>query len=145
MISINSIEFVRRAKARYCRFVDTKDWESFGTLFVDEPTIRMYDPSGGLIASFDRREDYISAAKAFVEGGQTIHQLHNDEIDHLSETDIGATWSMEDLLVFPKPRADQPLRLNGFGHFHERWTLGDGGWRIARLELRRTILEITHR
>lgn len=145
MNATSPTESVRRAKARYCRFVDTKDWQSFRTLFVDRPTIRVYDPTGGLVATFDTREEYIVAASSFVEGGHTIHQLHNDEIDQVSDTEIAAIWSMEDLLVFPAPRADQPLRFNGFGHYHETWTLGPAGWRIARLELRRTILDIKHR
>lgn len=141
----NPIDSVRRAKARYCRFVDTKDWPSFGALFIDRPMIHVFDTVGELIAAFDTREDYVAAAKVFVEGGQTIHQLHNDEVDQISNVEISAIWSMEDVLVFSNPRADQPLRQNGFGFYHETWTFSPAGWRIAKLELRRTILDITHR
>jgi hypothetical protein len=30
-----------------------------------------------------------------------------------------------------------------YGHYHETWVQSAEGWRIARLQLRRTILEIT--
>lgn len=141
--ALSNIEQVRRAKARYCRFVDTGRWSELAALFEPAPLIRMLDPDGAVIASFDEVEPFIAVTRHFLEGARSIHQVHNDEIDQVSATEISAIWSMEDLIQFPSPAPGRPVRLNGYGHYHEVWRLGDEGWRIATLELRRTILDVT--
>jgi SnoaL-like domain len=140
---IDPIEQVRRGKARYCRFVDTRQWDELAALFVPEPTIEMLDPDGNTIAAFSRREEFASVVRNFLDGARSSHHLHNAEIDIVSEREITAIWAMEDIVVNPAPRADQPARLHGYGHYHETWVHSAEGWRIARLQLRRTILEIT--
>jgi len=137
----SSIEQVRRAKARYCRFVDTKNWTGFAELLEPDVVVRMFDPAGTTIVSFDDRDSYVKICDTSLVGAQTIHQVHNDEIDQISDTEISATWSMEDMIIFGPSTAGQPARMHGFGYYHELWRFRDGEWRIARLELRRTILE----
>lgn len=139
-----AIEQVRRAKARYCRFVDTKRWGDLAGLFIDNPQIRIFDPDGQSIAEFDTRDAFVTAARILLEGAQSSHHVHNDEIDLVSVTEIAAIWAMEDIIVVRAPRPGQPSRLHGYGHYHECWTLTQEGWRIARLELRRTVLTITN-
>lgn len=48
-----------------------------------------------------------------------------------------------DCLIFPPTADTRPASIHGYGHYHESWEFEDGQWRIAKLELRRTILEIT--
>lgn len=139
----NPIDEVRRAKARYCRFIDTQQWDKFAALLIPEPRIRMFDPEGNEIATFDRRDAFIAAARAFLEGARSSHQIHNDEIDLVSDGEISAVWAMEDVVVNAAPRPDQPARMHGYGHYYETWTLTPAGWRIARLDLTRTILDIS--
>jgi len=137
-------EQVRRAKARYCRFIDTRELEEFAELLEPDVEVRVFGTDGLLIASFDDRDGYMDAVRAHIDGAQTIHQIHNDEIDQVSETVISAIWSMEDVIVFPTAVAGSPARIQGYGHYHELWRLGPDGWRLARMELRRTILEVTN-
>jgi hypothetical protein len=35
---MDGIEAIRRLKARYCRFLDTKDWDGYRQLFTDDVT-----------------------------------------------------------------------------------------------------------
>ena len=146
MYSKTPAEQVRTAKAQYCRYVDTKQWEPFAALFVANPEIHIYDAADQLIISFDARDAFIAACRGYLEGAQSIHQVHNEELTQLSETGMHAIWSMEDCVIFPQAEADadpRPARHHGYGHYHETWVLSDGAWRIGRMELRRTILEIT--
>ena len=49
-------------------------------------------------------------------------------------------------MILPEADASvdpRPARHHGFGHYHETWVLEDGAWPMARMELRRTILEVT--
>ncbi len=64
-------------------------------------------------------------------------------VDQISDTEISAIWSMEDMLIFAKSSPDQPGRMHGYGHYYELWRRGPEGWRIARIDLRRTILEFS--
>lgn len=139
----NTVEQIRRAKALYCRFVDTRQWTQFSELLEPKVQIRVFDPAGDIVSSFDDRDTYLGRVLEFLHGSQTIHQVHNDEIDLVSDAEVSGIWSMEDLIIWPKPNSGQPARLHGYGHYHDLWRLGPQGWRIARLELRRTILEIT--
>ncbi len=51
------MEQVRRGKARYCRCVDTRQWDELAALFVPEPTIEMLDPDGNTIAALAGGKD----------------------------------------------------------------------------------------
>ena len=65
---LDLFEQVRNAKARYCRFVDTRQWAAFAELLVPSPEIRMFDPAGEVIASFDNREAFVASAEGFLAG-----------------------------------------------------------------------------
>lgn len=146
MTTMTPFDQVRTSKARYCRFVDTKQWDAFSALFVAAPEILVYDATDQLIVSFDARDAYVEACRGYLEGAQSSHQVHNDELAQVSDTEIRAIWSMEDCVIFPEADAGatpRPARHHGYGHYHETWVLEDGAWLIARIELRRTILEIT--
>lgn len=132
---------VRRAKARYCRFIDTRQWDDFAALLLPDVGIRMLDPDGGLIAAFDDRDAFMAVTTAFLQGARSSHHIHNEEIDLISDSEISAIWAMEDIVVNAAPAPGQPARMHGYGHYHETWKPTPQGWRIARLELKRTILE----
>jgi hypothetical protein len=139
MSTATAFDQIRSAKARYCRFIDTKQWDAFAALMIPAPSIRFYDPEGALFASFDEREPFVAASSGFLGKGRSIHQIHNEELTQVSDTEIRAIWSMEDYIVFPDGSAPS---VNGFGHYHETWIRTADGWRLAALELRRTIVEV---
>jgi len=134
---------VRLAKARYCRYLDTRQWAAFSDLFVPTPDIRIFGESNELLVSFSTREAFVEAARDYLEGARSIHQVHNDELTRVSQCEVGAIWSMEDLILFPADASGRPARHHGYGHYHETWVRDDAGWRISKMELRRTILQIT--
>lgn len=136
-------ETIRTLKARYCRYLDTHQWVEFVAIFARKPTIRLVGEDGVLLAQFDDIDEFIAVTKAYLSGVKSIHQVHNDEIDTVSESEIRAVWSMEDYLIFPDGNDGRPASMHGYGHYHETWRLEEGQWRLAHLELRRTILEIT--
>jgi hypothetical protein len=122
--------------------VDTHQWQEFAALFATKPTIRFFGEDGILLAEFEAADEFMAVTKAYLSGVKSIHQVHNDEIDIVSETEISAVWSMEDYLIFPNENDGRPASMHGYGHYHETWRLEEGQWRLAYLELRRTILEI---
>jgi len=134
---MSNIDQVRTAKARYCRYVDTKQWDAFKALLLPNPELRFYNVAGELLYSFDNREAFVAVSRDFLANSHSIHQIHNEELTQVSATEIHAIWSMEDYIV----NSDGSDRHHGFGHYHETWVLSDEDWRLAALELRRTIVK----
>ena len=112
-------ETIRTLKARYCRYVDTHQWVEFAALFASKPMVRFFGEDGALLAEFEAVDEFVAVTKAYLSGVKSIHQVHNDEIDIVSETEISAVWSMEDYLVFPNVNDGRPASMHGFGHYHE--------------------------
>lgn len=136
------VETIRTLKARYCRYVDTQNWSEFASMFARDPSLRFIGEDGVVVAEFDSLDEFLAVTKGYLAGARTIHQVHNDEIDVISETEVHAIWSMEDYLIFPDVKDSRPASMHGYGHYHETWLREDGQWRLGHLELRRTILEI---
>ena len=132
---------IRAAKAKYCRFLDTKNWRGFETLFAQEAKISVFDVEGSALVSFRSGGEFSESAQRFLAGARSIHQVHNEEFSFDSPSAASVIWSMEDYIVYPEARRGEPSSIHGYGHYHERWEDHGDGWQISSLELRRTILE----
>lgn len=136
-------EQIRELKARYCRYVDRKQWRELRQLFAPRASMRFHGADGELLYRFDDPDAFIATTAGALGGARSIHQVHNAEITLTSPTTASAIWSMEDRIECP-PGQDGPFKtLHGFGHYHEILEQVDGAWRIASIDLIRTILHIT--
>ena len=131
------IEEIKRLKARYCRYIDTKNWDQLPSLFTDDVRFDGFAsaPSG-------------SDAKAFIKGvsarlgpAYTMHHCHTPDIVFDGADKARGVWAMADYMEWPEPIAlpDAPLArgMYGFGHYEEEYRRVGSGWRIAHLRLRR--------
>lgn len=141
---MDDYEAIRRLKARYCRFLDTKDYEAWKALFAPDVVVKldMAISTGGAdgqtAPDLNGLDEFVPVVLGGVEHAQTKHHVHTPEIDLTSNTTASAIWAMEDLLLF----ADGG-ELFGAGHYHETYEKRDGGWVITSLHLTRTILRFT--
>jgi hypothetical protein len=130
-----AIEAIKALKARYFRFVDTKDWDALRSLFVSGATLhfahRTNEPEAAEMA-------ISRISKILLPGVVSVHNGGIPEID-IDGDRATAIWPMSDLLVFPvdRPNPFGLARLHGYGHYHERYERRDGAWRIAALRLDR--------
>ena len=126
----DELEAIRQLKARYCRYLDTRDVEGWRGIFVPDLTVLLdgavstggADPQTG----------------PPIEGVATVHHCHTPEITLTSPTTATGIWAMEDLLFFPDGN-----RLHGAGHYRETYEKQDGRWRIKTLHLTRTLLRFS--
>ncbi|CAN7343500.1 nuclear transport factor 2 family protein [Mycolicibacterium frederiksbergense] len=141
---MDDYEAIRRLKARYCRFLDTKDYEAWKALFAPDVVVKldMAISTGGAdgqtAPDLHGLDEFVPVVLGGVEHAQTKHHVHTPEIDLTSDTTASAIWAMEDLLLF----ADGG-ELFGAGHYHETYEKRDGGWVITSLHLTRTILRFS--
>lgn len=123
-------------KARYCRCLDTKDWQGYAEVFAVDAVLDT-SPSGGLtVAGRDALVAYVRSSIS--EDTITTHHIHAPEIAIDGDTATGI-WSMQDRNIWPNGR-----KLLGFGHYHERYVRTADGWRIAESSLTRINMEMTN-
>lgn len=146
---------IRELKARYFRLQDTKCWNDYAGLFLDDSLFDVAeaftDPDGadGSRLAAAVREPIIGrdAIVAYVSSGlharvRSFHAGFTPEIEILSETHARAVWPMEDRVWLP----DGPVaQMHGWGHYHENYTRRDGRWHIQTLKITRIRLEIEPR
>lgn len=120
-------------KARYCRFLDTKDWGGYLGLFTDDLIL---DTTGSGGARIEGRDAVVAYVRSSIEQAITTHHVHSPEIEVDGDGAIGI-WAMQDRNLWPGGR-----KLLGFGHYHERYRRTDGQWRIAESRLTRINMEL---
>jgi ketosteroid isomerase-like protein len=126
---------ISKVKARYCRFLDSKDWDAYTGLFTEDVVLDD-DPANGTVTR--GRTEVIKRIRSFVEHAQTAHHVHSPEMD-IRGDEADVIWAMQDRVI---GAAHIPERAHtGFGHYHERYVRQQGTWRIASLKLRYVIFE----
>ena len=121
------IEQIKQLKARYFRLLDTRDWQGFADLFTNDcehvlPTDEPRPPQ--------TNEAYLRHLQASLGDGVTVHHGHMPEITLRGEREAEGIWAMFDYVDISREGA--PLRLQGYGHYHETYRKGgDGRWRIS--------------
>ena len=140
----DDLEAIRQLKARYCRFLDAKDVESWRGVFTTDVVVKldMAVSTGGAdpmtAPSVEGVENFVPMVMASLENAATMHHCHTPEITLTSPTTATGIWAMEDWIIF-----DNGQELHGAGHYRETYEKHDGSWRIKTLHLTRTILKIT--
>jgi hypothetical protein len=143
----DDLEAIRQLKARYCRFLDAKDVESWRGVFTTDVVVKLdmavstggADPMTSLAAEGPgSRDNFVPMVMASLENAATMHHCHTPEITLTSPTTATGIWAMEDWVIFGSGQ-----ELHGAGHYRETYEKQDGTWRIKSLHLTRTILQIT--
>jgi SnoaL-like domain len=147
-----AMEEIRQLKARYFRYMDTKDWAGLRTVWAEDAVfdartaLTIGVASGGPPSASDSWVytgryaivDFISSAAAM----PTAHHGHGHEIEVLSPVDARGVIAMEDL-VWQATGDTRNTWLHGFGHYHEEYRCVDGHWLIRRSKLTRLNVTVT--
>ena len=132
------IEAIKRLKARYFRFMDTKQWQDWGGVFTEDADLDTTQEAPDAKAS--GRDAIVAMVSGAVGDAVTVHHGHMPEIEITGPRTARGVWAMEDVLEFPGDPS--PLVIHGRGHYHETYEKGDdGAWRIRTLRLTRLWLQ----
>ena len=123
------IETIKQLKARYCRYLDTKDWAAWRTIFADDFHSDTAESGGKVIEGAD---EFIAFTRKSLRNQATVHQVHAPEIELTSATTARGIWALEDVVRF-----GPGVNLRGYGHYHETYEKVDGQWRIKSSKLTR--------
>jgi SnoaL-like domain len=129
VIALLEIEAIKQLKARYCRYLDTKDWQAWRTLFTDD-FLSDTSPAGGKV--IQGADDFVAFTRKSLRSQATVHQVHAPEIELTSATTARGVWALEDVVRF-----GPGVNLRGYGHYTETYEKVDGQWLITRSTLTR--------
>lgn len=135
---LEAIEEIRNLKARYCRFIDMKQWDALARLFADD--MQVMTPEGKI--HVQGGANYAAALRHSLEHAVSCHQILGGEVEIVGDTGARAIWAMQDVIEWADrhPRTGWKSIL-GQGHYHETYCRQDGSWRIATLMLTRLRLD----
>jgi hypothetical protein len=126
-----AVEAIKQLKARYCRYLDTKDWAAWRAIFTDDFVSDTADAGGKLIIGVD---DFVAFTRKSIgrPWQATAHQVHAPEIELTSATTARGVWALQDVV-----RLAPGVTLVGYGHYRETYENVAGRWLIKSSELTR--------
>ncbi len=138
-----AIEDIKRLKARYFRYMDTKDWNGLATVFCGDAefdaraSLSLDGVGEGAAAESNEwvyrgGETILSFIQAAIGTKRTVHHGHCHEVEILSASEARGVIAMEDRIY-----DGDALYLNGCGHYHETYRREADGWRILTSRLTR--------
>jgi hypothetical protein len=134
---LKSREEIKELKAKYCRFVDTKQWDRLAALFDEKASFEGFGsaPNGADAATF------VLGVSTRMVSATTVHHCHTPEIVFENANEARGLWAMEDYVQFAPGtvvvEANGSPGFRGFGHYEERYLRRDGRWRLLSLRLTR--------
>ena len=126
---------LEQAKARYCRFMDTKNWAGLAALLTEDLVFDLTDgnPEATPIVG---REAALEVVRASVGEAITVHQVHSPEFE-LDGDEARVIWAVQERVLWSNGTS-----LTAYGHYHDRWVRDERGWRIAELRLTHLITDV---
>jgi len=142
----DDLEAIKVLKARYFRFVDTKQWGELRKLLTDDMQFELSDEDAATAKKMMGLADDESIAvggDSFVAMGSqslreatSVHQGFMPEITFTGPGLARGIWALHDYLEFPSDGPDRQ-GFHGYGHYEEEYRKEDGAWRISAMNLTR--------
>tara|TARA_B110000444_G_C18786135_1_gene570065 strand:+ start:651 stop:1091 length:441 start_codon:yes stop_codon:yes gene_type:complete len=124
----DEIEKIKQLKARYLRFLDTRQWIQWRELFTEDVVADYGNNQAVKTTGVDL---LLEMTSAILEGAISVHHAHTPEIILIDESHATGIWAMEDIINATD------YDLHGFGYYHETYIKVDGYWKICRIKLTR--------
>lgn len=136
---LQAIEDIRNLKARYFRFMDTKQWDLLAGLFT--PDMQVLSPGGGIWLRGGAA--FAASLRNSLEHSVSIHQGLTAEIEIIDSENAKAIWAMQDIIEWEDRHPREGWKsIVGRGHYHDTYRKTDGNWQIATLSLTRLRLDV---
>jgi hypothetical protein len=138
-VDLVHIEDIKRLKSRYCRYIDSKQWDRLKKLFTPDLQLEGFTIIGTNGSMF------AAELAQRLEVAMTAHHCHTPEIKLTGRDAAEGVWAMMDLIEWPHPvdlkNFSGATGFYGTGFYEERYRWDNGQWRIAFMRLMRTRFE----
>jgi uncharacterized protein (TIGR02246 family) len=127
---LEALEEIRHLKARYCRSIDTKDWNGFAMLFTEDAELHTVGIPDAL--PLRGRDEIAAVVSSMLAEKNSAHCAHTPLVNVTSPTTAVGSWGA----IFTSE--GEPIQ---FGFYDEEYERGDdGAWRIRVLRLSSSFL-----
>lgn len=131
MLDLEAIELIKQLKARYFRFLDTRNLEGLQSVFTNDATASFiggdYDFQ---LIGWEQLEAFYK--KSFTGQNFGMHNGHHPEICVDGDTATGI-WYLQDIFV----SLEHNVTIMGSALYDDEYRLEKGQWRIARTGYKR--------
>lgn len=136
---LEATEAIRNLKARYFRYMDTKQWDLLPSVFTSDMRVIAPDKRVWL----EGGDAFAASLKTSLEHSVSCHQGFTAEIEILDADNARGVWAMQDVIEWEERHPREGWKsIVGRGHYHETYRRENGEWRIATLCLTRLRLDI---
>ncbi|WP_202820633.1 nuclear transport factor 2 family protein [Variovorax sp. JS1663] len=132
-----ALEHIAQLKARYCRYIDTKQWEKLASVFTQDCRFEGLGsaPAGADVATF------VKGVSARLAPTISVHHVHQPEVVLTSASTARGVWAMEDFVEWQDggavKEAPGAKGFRGYGHYEEEYRREGDTWKISFLRLTR--------
>jgi hypothetical protein len=122
--SLRDVEEIKRLRAQYVRFVDTKQWDAWAALLTDD--FRLESEAGVR----EGRDAAVAMVAGALGEGSTVHHCFTPEITLTGPDTATGIWAMEDVVRIELDGT--PVAFHGYGHYHDDYVRTTAGWRFKK-------------
>ena len=131
MLDLEAIELIKQLKARYFRFLDTRDIDGLKSVFTADAKAHFKGADYEFeLDGWDELEAFYR--KSFTDTSFGMHNGHHPEITVDGETATGI-WYLQDIFV----ELNHKLTIMGSALYNDTYRKVDGEWRVASTGYRR--------
>jgi SnoaL-like domain len=123
------IEEIKQLRARYTRWIDSKDWDALGGELTEDFHA---DTQGGVL---EGRAAFVGSLSRSLSSAATAHHCHTPEIEITGPDTATGIWAMQDHVSMTLKGA--PFSFRGAGHYYDTYVRTGSGWRMASTALKR--------
>ncbi|WP_405813436.1 nuclear transport factor 2 family protein [Streptomyces sp. NBC_01390] len=131
--TLQAIDAIELLKARYCRLLDTKDWDDLKSVLAIDVVVDTTALGGDLVVGASNCEAMLERK---YDKAVTVHHGHMPEIALTSPSSAKAIWAMQILTVQSNGK-----RVLAFGHDHDTYALRGGRWLITTIKSTRLLMD----
>ena len=136
-----SVDAIRQVKARYCRYIDTKQWHRLPSIFTADCRFEGLGsaPAGADVATF------VAGVSSRLAPTISVHHVHALEVVRTGPDTARAIWAMEDYVEWQDggtvKETPGSKGFRGYGHYEEDYRREGLDWKICFLRLTRLRLD----
>ncbi len=136
-----AIEDIKKLKARYFRYVDTKQYDALEQLFT--PDAQADHSADHPEARADNRKDWVAKIRGAMVSCVSMHNGHMPEIEITSPTTAKGIWVLQDWIFWPDGVRSTfgDNRFQGWGAYHDTYVKTEAGWQIKTTTMKRVKIE----
>jgi hypothetical protein len=130
---------IRAVMARRVRCIDEKDWEGLAECYAENAVSYSFGDAAGTGAATVGSQTIVDQTAKVLTGFKTVHQVHEPEIEFLSEVEATVIWPLNDVLS--REQDGKRSWMRGYGHYRQTYEKFGNRWQITKHRLTRLLVE----